>query len=558
VFCSFACSANEQNKHHLYYVAPQKGNSVAPSVADVIAGQLAAAGVRRLYGLPGGEMLDIMEACRRVDISFVLAHHESAAAFMAAAEGRYRRAPAACIATLGPGATNLVSGVAHAALDRSPVVVITADSSTTFHPDHTHQRLDLPALFAPITKRSYLVDAASAATQAAEAIELAATEPFGPTSLHVPRNVAVQAASTASEQPAPAASVSGDLSFDDLAEYLNQAQRPLVMIGMGAPPSLVPALRQFVETYAAPVGVTPNAKGFIDEAHPLFTGTYGGMMAESLLAEFMAERDLVLCIGLDPNEIDIDWPDQERFCWMLASPNVYCTSLPPRSWYGDLETGLRTLTPLVTPRSEGLVAADGIRRRIRQRLEDAIPENRQGLSPYRVLQYLAANWDPSAPVCCDVGAHKLLIGQCWPASVPNRFTMSNGLSSMGYGIAAPIGLHLASGAPVLSVVGDGGMLMYAGGLETAVRLKSRVLYVVLYDGTLALIESSQQRRGYDLYGVRFTPPEIGHLGAAFGIPTWEVTSEADLHTAISAFLSIDGPVLVGVRIDPREYYAQVG
>jgi acetolactate synthase-1/2/3 large subunit len=502
-------------------------------------------------------MLDLMEACKHCGISFVLAHHEGAAAFMAAAEGRYRRAPAACIATLGPGATNLVTGVAHATLDRAPVVAITADSSTTFREDHTHQRLDLPALFAPITKRSYLVDAASVATQADEAIALSGAEPFGATSLHVPRNVIIQSASTSAAAAATTLQPIGDLRLDTIAARLNQAQRPLIVAGMGLSPATAPALCQLVETSGAPVGVTPNAKGMIDETHPLFTGTYGGMMAESLLAEFIASRDMVLCIGLDPNEIDIDWPDQERFHWMLAAPNVYRSELPPATWCGDLDEGLNTLcTQLVAQSSCGPDDAAAIRQRIRERLAQAVPSDLQGLSPYRVLQQLAAQWDRSAPVCCDVGAHKLLIGQCWPSSIPNRFFMSNGLSAMGYGIAAPVGLHLASGAPVLSVIGDGGLLMYTGGLETAVRLKARVLYVALYDGSLALIESAQRRRGYSVYGVRFTPPDILGLGAAFGIPARHVATEKELDGAMADFSAGDGPMLIGVTIDSREYFVQ--
>lgn len=535
------------------------GGAGARTVAEEIADQFAAAGIRRLYGLPGGEMLDLLEACRRAGIEFVLTHHEGAAAFMAAADGRLRRAPAACIATLGPGATNLVTGVAHAYLDRSPIVAVSADISTSFRADHTHQRLDLPALFAPITKRSYLVSAEGAAAQTGEAISLAASEPFGPTSLHIPRDVTLHAvpphAPSALPIPVPSG---GDLTLDELSSRLDQAQRPLVVVGMAAPPECAAALRVFVESYGAPVGVTPNAKGMLDEAHPLFTGTYGGMMAESLLAEFMAGRDLVLCVGLDPNEVDIDWPDQERLIWMLPSPNVARSGLPPACWQGDLTNGLSELQPLIAgPRPGGEQASAEIRRAIVTHLTAAAPSDGHGMSPYRVLMQLAGCWDPSLPVCCDVGAHKLLIGQCWPSSVPNRFFMSNGLSSMGYGIAAPIGLYLAGGAPVLSVIGDGGLLMYAGGLETAARLQARVLYVVFCDGSLALIESSQRRRGHASYGVRFNLPNVPLLGTAFGIPTWQATSEEALADAVTAFQELDGPALIGVIVDPREYFEQV-
>ncbi len=151
------------------------------------------------------------------------------------------------------------------------------------------------------------------------------------------------------------------------------------------------------------------------------------------------------------------------------------------------------------------------------------------------------------------------MGQAWPATIPNRFFMSNGLSSMGYGIVAPFALSLAAGgAPVLSVIGDGGLLMYLGELETAVREGAHVLYVVFCDASLALIESSQRRRGYAKYGMQFNAPNVVYLGAVVGLPAWQASSKAEVTEAVTAFIALNGPVLLGITTDPREYDQQVG
>jgi acetolactate synthase-1/2/3 large subunit len=434
---------------------------VTKTISSLIAESLVTIGVKRVYGLPGGEMLDLLEATRKVGIEFILTHHETCAAFMAAAEGRLRREPAACIATLGPGATNLVTGIAHAYLDRCPVVAITAATSISFREDHTHQNLNLVQLFSPITKGSYLLIQDKVSSILEEALSKTITEPFGPTALHVPRDLALE---PISNYNAPSISTqvppNGDLTLRQVAERLNKASKPLIVIGLATPPNTVESINQFIDIYAAPVGVTPKVKGIVDESHPLFTGTYGGLMAESVLSDFMQTRDLVLCLGLDPTEIDIDWPDQERFVWMLPSLNVDRKELPTNTWCGELSRGLSELSALLNSNIvDGEKDAASVRAKVRETLERGIPDMGAGMSPLHVLDILAKIWPSDEAVCCDVGAHKLLIGQCWPASIPNRFFMSNGLSSMGYGIAAPIAINLVTGRPVLSVIGDGGMLM---------------------------------------------------------------------------------------------------
>jgi len=531
------------------------------NVATTIAEGLAAAGVERLYGLPGGEMLTLLEACHKAGVEFILTHHEASAAFMAAAEGQFHRKVSACISTLGPGATNLTTGIAHAYLDRCPMIVLTAGTSINFRDDHTHQRLDIARVFAPITKGSFIIRASGAPWIVDEAIRLASSEPFGPVSLIIPSDVAEQEI-IPQEMPIKTQSkeFEGTLSLEEIAIKLNKAYKPLVLIGIATPPDAVEQVRRFVDIFGAPVGVMPKVKGLIDEANPLYAGTYGGMMAESVVSNFVRTRDLILCVGLDPAEVSIDWPNQENFLWMLPSLNVNQSTLPPYVWLGSIAEGLMTLTSMLYGHNaDGQCDAAEVRTRITAQLESAIPDQLIGISPLRALKILAKAWSPMNPVCSDVGAHKLLIGQFWPSSYPNRFFMSNGLSSMGFGISAPIAISLASNhVPVLSVIGDGGFLMYLGELETAKRVAAHVLYVVFRDCSFALIENSQRKRGYPRIGVQFETPDIVKLANSFNIPAWRASDESKLSSLVKKFKDLDGPAIVDVPVDSREYYKQFG
>jgi acetolactate synthase-1/2/3 large subunit len=258
--------------------------------------------------------------------------------------------------------------------------------------------------------------------------------------------------------------------------------------------------------------------------------------------------------------VSIDWPNQENFLWMLPSLNVNQSTLPSYIWLGSIAEGLMTLTSMMYGHNaDGQLDAAEVRARITARLERAIPDQLLGISPLRALKTLAKAWSPMNPVCSDVGAHKLLIGQFWPSSYPNRFFMSNGLSSMGFGISAPIAISLTnSHIPVLSVIGDGGFLMYLGELETAKRVAAHVLYVVFRDCSLALIENSQRKRGYPMIGVQFETPDIVKLANSFNIPAWRASDESELSSLVKKFEDLAGPAIIDTPIDSREYAKQFG
>jgi acetolactate synthase-1/2/3 large subunit len=281
--------------------------------ADVLAATLRDAGIQRVFGLPGGEILDFIEAARRVGIDFVLTRHEAAAALMADVTGQIRRHPGVCVSTLGPGAVNLTLGVANAYLDRSPLLAITAATASAAAPYATHQNLDLNAVFRPFTKLSVTLDGRDTAAIVRHAIETSVSRRMGPVHLALPSDVArapdretgavnLQNQRSALDGAAPEADILA------VSRELRAARRPIVILGLDLDPRTdVGPVRALVDALACPVFVTPKAKGLLPEDHPLFAGVCAGVAGDLAILDFFAGSDLLLGVGFDPVESDKLW-----------------------------------------------------------------------------------------------------------------------------------------------------------------------------------------------------------------------------------------------------------
>lgn len=535
-----------------------------PTVAQIIARSLREFGIRRMFGLPGGEILELIEVCRQEGIEFILTRHESTAAFMADVCGQITGIPGVCLSTVGPGATNLVNGVANAFLDRSPVLVFAAQLPTSFHPYANHQYLDLEGLFGPVTKKVYTFTGEDTREKLEEGFRIATTGPKGPVFFCLPRDVAgkeetagVGGFSRSSANPVR------EIDREKLAqatEEIKKAKRPLVLLGIGIEPkSEAEKVRSFVAKNRFPVIGTPKSKGIIPDTDPYYLGTGSGMMADDLLVEQILGADLVLGIGFDPVESDKIWHKDIR----LLSINPY--SLKYRSYVPELE--------LIGPISDTLSLLDredfshhewteedcrAFKDRLKQKLTPKNPVRRGTLSPYGILQAMRACLSADTIVTTDVGAHKYIMGQAWEASLPLTFFMSNGLSSMGYGLPAAMAAKLTSPqAPVVCVTGDGGFTMVLHDLETAVRLRLPIVVLVFCDHTLGLIELVQKRRGYPRYGVDFSRVRFASVAKAFGARGLRLRSLSELPGILSTGFQSDRPTVVEVPIDGREYETQI-
>jgi len=529
------------------------------SVGRVIGERLHAAGVRYVFGHPGGEVVDLIEGLRQAGLEFVLARHETGAAFMAEAMASSSGMPGACLATLGPGATNLVTGVAHAYLDRAPVVAFTGQLPVERFELVTHQKLDLRALFAPITKWQARVTAANAAALTERAVRVAMRPRRGPVFLEVPSDVAAQEAAAA---PQPADAVAGTTDAEvgvapdgravrAALALLRDSRRPVLLAGLDALDGEAAApLRRFVEAWAIPTILSPKAKGLLPDDHPLCVGTIEGL-GTARLYEWIGDRDLVLMVGVDPVELDRDWTVTAPVIHVGAASNDDQFYPARIELVGDVAGSLAALASTAAPKDGAVVT------RFRDEFRGFVRPRRDGLTSQDVLAALRDALPRDALVACDVGYNKSVSIQCWPAYEPRTFFVSNGLSSMGYGLPAAIGLKLAHpDRAVACILGDGGFAMSLGELETAARLGLAFTLVVLADEALQQIKAGQERKGFVSTGTTFGALDYRALAAAFGADGVEVRTLDECRAAFRDAARSRRVTLVAAHVDPAGYRLQ--
>lgn len=520
--------------------------------AEEIAHVLAEAGVQLAFGLPGGEVVVLLEACRRAGIRFLLTGHEASAAFMADVTGQITGRAGVCVATLGPGAMNLSLGLANAALDRSPVLALTGSLSSTIEDHFPHQRIALTQVFDPICKLSVVADGTGTAALTAHALQLAATPRWGPVHLAIPSDLAEVPA-----KPGPPPAVAGEIDppatndvLDDIVAMLKEAERPLLIGGLGCLPADAPALRRFVDETKMPFVVTPKAKGILPEDAPGFLGVVGGLAIDHIVMETVDQADVLIGVGFDPVECDKPWYVSRRIANLSRAATAE-GSYRPIEHLGPIGEGLDALRSRVSskPWDAALVKA----RRTPLRVT---PRPGIGVSPLEVVRTLRDLLPRDGVLTCDVGSHKYFAGQFWQAYEPHTFFMSNGLSAMGYGIPAAIAAKLQfPQRPVVALVGDGGFLMMLHNLVFLRQYRVPVIIVCLVDNSLSLIRIGQQRRGLEPYGVDFPAPDFAAVAASFALSSHRIGSITEFSQRIEAAIEASEPAMIEVPIDTLEYEA---
>ncbi len=526
-----------------------------PSVADVLTNAMAEAGIDNVFGLPGGEAVELLDGIRRSEIDFTLVHHESSAAFMASATARLTGRPSACLATLGPGATNIVTGVAHAYLDRAPVIAITAGTPERLLPGHTHQVLELEELFGPITKASFRVTPDGARETVRKAIALATTGRPGPVHLQISSDMAASETSTpgaTSSLPSPEPAANDNLQ--KARRLVSNSKRPILIAGLGLEPERpYGEILQLAEAVRAPVIVTPKAKGAIPDDHPLAVGTIGLTRTDPVY-EVLDQADCVVAVGFDAVEMVRPWEHSAPLIWIAPWANQDPRLPAAAELIGQIGPALRQLTKAELHSDEGwgdkIVAAH---RRMNPNLQAASSASER-IAPQTVLRVLRDHLERDALITTDVGSHKILTCLEWPTFVPNRFLVSNGLSSMGYSLSAAIAAGLAlRETSIVCTVGDAGLMMSMGELATLARLDLSVTVIVFKDHALDLIRSHQNESGKPTFGTEFTAPDFVQMAEAYGIPAFRVSSGKALTEVVKRFVPSMKPALIEVEIDPSTY-----
>jgi acetolactate synthase-1/2/3 large subunit len=545
-----------------------------PTLADTIVGTLRHAGVGFIFGMPGGgSNLDLIAAAGRAGIPFVLAATETGAALAAIAQAEVSGGPGVCLTTLGPGVTSVVNGVACAWLDRAPLLVLTDNQPASTGGLFAHQRLDHRALLASVTKWSATISPENAVALLHRAIDCATTEPRGPVHIDCPGEVAAlehhvatdesgaAAAARARHEGQPHLSDAAPLRDpDSLIPFVEHARKPLLLVGLGARRPLdAEAIAALCASHGIPAMVTYKAKGVVADTDPHFAGVFTNGTIERAI---LAEADLLIGVGLDPVEL-------LPRAWSCGQPIVNVGPWPVEDRHipfaaqlvTDVPTGMQFVGRLL-PRARWDL--DAVHRAFVAERQKLCPPTSSRLSAHRVVQVAADAASARARVTVDAGAHMFPATMLWPVSEPNGMLISNGLSTMGFALPAAIGAALlgregAPGAihdhdrPVVALTGDGGLLICAGELLTAVRERLRVITIVFSDGRLSLIDIKQQQRQLPASGVALGAVDWCRLAESLGVAAHAADDEYDLERALARALDHCGPTLIEARIDPGTY-----
>lgn len=530
---------------------------ITTTAAQALAEGLARLGVARLFGVPGGgSSLDLIEAAARSGIPFTLARHEGAAAMMAAAASEVTGRPGALLVTKGPGLANAANGIAHASLDRAPVLLVTDGFSPAQAGYVTHQVFDQAAFMAPLVRGYAVTDGADVAARLAQLAAAMEGPCRGPAVLEMTGEAAKRPAAPAATAPPPRAAAPDAAALAAAARVLHAARRPVIVAGLEAREAAA-ELRALAAALGAPVLVTYKAKGVIADDDPLFAGIFTGGTAEAPLVE---QADAILLAGADPVEFILQpWRYRAPVIDVARFRRPVHYTVPAAVIEGPVGPALARLTEAAR-RSEWdapTIAAA----RAAWRAALANPGRGERVGPERVVTLAAeacARGGIDARAAVDAGAHMFSATTFWPCRRPNDLLISNGLASMGFALPAAIAAALAEPArPAIAFTGDGGLLMCLGELATAASAGAKVVTVVFNDGSLSLIDLKKGRRSLPDGSVGWAHAGFAEAARGLGCAGFTVETVAEYRAALDQALAMPGPALIDVRIDAAGYPDQL-
>lgn len=527
------------------------------TTVEVLADAFKEAGTPFLVGHPGGESVELMEAARQRDMRFILIKQEVAGAMLASTWGEITGAPGVCLSTRGPGAANMVNGIAHAFLDRAPLIAITDRYAAPAHEVGLRQRLDQLAIYDPIVKWGTTIDARTVRQQVRRALRTTTAPPPGPVQFDLPQSETTKDAATlVAEPPLLPRHLYPEPERDGLKpaiSRIDEARRPILLVGLGvlwhkASEEVV----RLAEQLGAPVLVTSKCKGVIPEDHPLRAGCIIGGLIERKL---VMQSDLIVAIGLDAVELQPKpWPYDIPVIALSPAPSLDALVPARLEVIGDLKPVLARLAEWCAGGSSwGEKAAAAFR----DEVSDALDTPARGLSPQRAMEVAREVLPRDTIATCDAGASRLLVVQKWQAYGPREFLTSNGLASMGYAVPGALGARLAwPDRPVVAFTGDGGFLMAVAELQTSMREKLPITIVVFDDAEIGLIRVKQEIKGIPLHGVQLGGCDWEKIAQGFGADGTVVETEHGLGDALAAAARSERTTVIGVRIDGSGYVDQ--
>ncbi|QKT03744.1 acetolactate synthase large subunit [Ectothiorhodospiraceae bacterium 2226] len=514
-------------------------------------------GVEYIFGLPGEENIDVLDALIDSPIQFVTVRHEQGAAFMADVYGRLTGRAGVCMSTLGPGATNLITGVADANMDHAPLVAIAGQASTQRLHKESHQVLDLEEMFRLVTKYSSRILTPDIIPEVVrKAFKLAQTEKTGACFIEFPENLA---ALTVNEQPLvrqqPTPPEPAAERVEAAAQLISQAKYPIILAGNGV--VRAGAWRQlaaFAERLNIPLANTFMAKGVIPFKHPMALGS-AGLQAKDFVSCGFDRADVIICVGYDLVEYHPKaWhPTRDRKIVHIDSTpaEVDAHYMVEVGVVGDIKHSLLRLADLATPHQGHTLRPlrEALIREMDAHKDDAL----MPVKPQKIIWDLRTAMDLEDVVVCDVGAHKMWMARMFRCEFPNTCIISNGFASMGIAVPGAIAAKLAlPDRAVVAVTGDAGFLMNVQELEVAVRLKLPIVVLIWNDGGYGLIEWKQMTRFGRAAHVDFTNPDFIKLAESFGAKGRRIERVEDLLPTLKEALADDAVTIIDCPVDYRE------
>ena len=534
-----------------------------PHSADLIAERLAAAGCRYAFGIPGGEVLAVMDALDRAGIRVLLARHETAAGFMGEGVHHHDGAPAILVVTIGPGLANAVNVIANAWQDRVPMVVLTGCVSTDEQHAYTHQVLDHVKLVEPVAKAAFRVEDGMAAMLADRAVAIATEGRPGPVLLDIPIDVQTREQPAPPPAPQPAPAPTGPAEGPALAEarsWLAEARRPLVIAGLDVPnQGAEAAVADFCRRFRAPLITSYKAKGALPEDDPLALGGAGlSPRADRRLLPLVAASDCVVLAGYDPVEMRIGWrdpwPEGARAIDLPAVAGGHFMHRARLTFPGDVGAGLAALGRGVAPQ-DTWAAGEPAAAKAALRAESGLDED---WGPAAVVDMLRRALPRDAVVTTDSGAHRIVLSQLYECARPRGLLQSTGLCTMGGALPLAIGRKLAEpGRAVVATMGDGGLEMVLGELATLRDLRLPLPIVVFADAQLGLIELKQRSSQLPGLAVDFGATDFPAVARALGGEGVAVRDRAGLARELEAALARDRFTIIAAEIGRRAYDGRI-
>jgi acetolactate synthase-1/2/3 large subunit len=514
-------------------------------------------GVGYIFGLPGEENMDLLDAFLDSSIRFVMTRHEQGAAFMADVYGRLTGKAGVCLATLGPGATNLITGVADANMDRAPLVALTAQAGRDRMHKESHQHLDIVTLFRPVTKWNTGLPTPDIIPEAfRKAFKLAQSEKPGATHIEIPEDVARM---ETDGQPLlvqwPHLGGAAPEQIEKAVRIISEAARPVVLAGNGVIRGHASeALVRFAEKLNIPVATTFMAKGVIPDTHPLAHGAIGLQTPDYVNFAF-AEADLVIAVGYDVVEYaPRSWNpkrDKKIVHVDMAPAEVDAAYIVNVGVVGDIASSLDALAHMATPHAA--VHGSHFRQMLRDELEQGRHDTAFPLKPQRILADLRAALADNDIVISDVGAHKLWLARLFPCHQPNTCIISNGFAAMGIAVPGAVAAKLVHpNRGVVAVTGDGGFLMNSQELETAARLETPFVVLVFNDRSYGVIRWKQMQQFGRPAFVDFNNPDFVKYAESFGANGYRIESADELAPALRTALSSNKLTIIDCPVDASE------